>query len=92
MGLLPSWFTVQVAFAPLPVPFFQALREIEIETSIGARFDVPAALRPVAQHLGRFRRAGLRHFQAAAPGEDQHRGGRAVPAGADQRLHSRTPS
>ena len=35
MGLLPSWFTVQVAFAPLPVPYFQALREIEIETSIG---------------------------------------------------------
>ena len=35
MGLLPSWFTVQVAFAPLPVPFFQALRDIEIETSIG---------------------------------------------------------
>ena len=35
MGLLPSWFTVQVAFAPMPVPFFQALREIEIETSIG---------------------------------------------------------
>jgi hypothetical protein len=35
MPLLPSWFTVQVAFAPLPVPFFRALREIEIETSIG---------------------------------------------------------
>jgi hypothetical protein len=35
MGLLPSWFTVQIAFAPLPLPFFQALREIEVETSIG---------------------------------------------------------
>lgn len=35
MSLLPSWFTIQVAFAPLPLPFFQALREIEIETSIG---------------------------------------------------------
>src|SRR4029453_19498680 len=35
MGLLPSWFTVQIGFAPIPVPFFQALREIEIETSIG---------------------------------------------------------
>ncbi|HTN98637.1 MAG TPA: hypothetical protein VL101_16800 [Nordella sp.] len=35
MGLLPSWFTVQVAFAPMPMPFFQALREIDIETSIG---------------------------------------------------------
>jgi hypothetical protein len=35
MALLPSWFTVQVAFAPMPVPFFQALRDIEIETSIG---------------------------------------------------------
>src|SRR5690349_18410675 len=35
MGLLPSWFTVQVAFAPMPLPYFQALREIEIETSIG---------------------------------------------------------
>jgi len=36
MGLLPSWFTVQVAFAPMPLLFFQALREIEIETSIGS--------------------------------------------------------
>lgn len=35
MGLLPSWFTVQVAFAPMPLPFFQALRAIDIETSIG---------------------------------------------------------
>ena len=36
MGLLlPSWFTVQVAFAPMPLPFFLALREIDIETSIG---------------------------------------------------------
>lgn len=35
MALLPSWFTIQVAFAPMPVPFFQALREIDIETSIG---------------------------------------------------------
>jgi hypothetical protein len=36
MGLLPSWFTVQLALAPLPLPFFQALREIEVETSIGS--------------------------------------------------------
>ena len=35
MGLLPSWFTIQVAFAPMPMPFFQALRAINIETSIG---------------------------------------------------------
>lgn len=35
MGLLPSWFSVQVAFAPMPMPFFQALRAIDIETSIG---------------------------------------------------------
>src|SRR3712207_5503443 len=35
MGLLPSWFTVQVALAPMPVPFFHALREIEVETAIG---------------------------------------------------------
>ena len=35
MGFLPSLFTVQVAFAPLPLPFFQALHEIEIETSVG---------------------------------------------------------
>ncbi len=35
MGLLPSYFTVQVAMAPLPVIFFQALREIEVETSVG---------------------------------------------------------
>jgi hypothetical protein len=35
MGLLPSLFTVQLAFAPLPVPYMQALREIEVETAIG---------------------------------------------------------
>jgi hypothetical protein len=35
MGLLPSWFTVQVALAPMPMPIFQALREIDIETSVG---------------------------------------------------------
>lgn len=35
MGLLPSYFTVQVAFAPMPILFFQALREIEVETAVG---------------------------------------------------------
>ncbi len=31
----PSYFTVQVAFAPLPPPWFHALREIEVETATG---------------------------------------------------------
>ncbi len=35
MDLIPSFFTVQVAFAPLPVLFMQALREIEVQTAIG---------------------------------------------------------
>lgn len=35
MALLPSYFSVQIAMAPMPVVFFQALREIEIETSVG---------------------------------------------------------
>jgi hypothetical protein len=35
MSLLPSYLLVQVAFAPLPILFMQALREIEVETSIG---------------------------------------------------------
>jgi hypothetical protein len=35
MALLPSFFTVQVDFAPLPASFVQALREIEVETAIG---------------------------------------------------------
>ncbi|EAQ36162.1 hypothetical protein NB311A_01619 [Nitrobacter sp. Nb-311A] len=35
MALLPAFFTVQVAMAPMPVVFFQALREIEVETSVG---------------------------------------------------------
>jgi hypothetical protein len=35
MSLLPSYFSVQVAFAPLPVPYMRALREIEIETAVG---------------------------------------------------------
>lgn len=34
MGLLPSFFTVQVAFAPLPPNYMSALRQIEIESSI----------------------------------------------------------
>ncbi|HWT13946.1 MAG TPA: hypothetical protein VN231_14425 [Allosphingosinicella sp.] len=35
MAFLPSFFTVQVAFAPLPAPFVHALREIEVETAVG---------------------------------------------------------
>jgi len=35
MDLIPAYFTVQVALAPLPISFMQALREIEVETSIG---------------------------------------------------------
>ena len=35
MSPLPSYFVVQVAFAPLPAPFMQALREIEVETAVG---------------------------------------------------------
>jgi hypothetical protein len=35
MPLLPAYFVVQVAFAPLPQPFMTALREIEVETSVG---------------------------------------------------------
>lgn len=35
MSFLPSYFVVQVAFAPLPLPFMQALREIEVETAVG---------------------------------------------------------
>ena len=33
MPLLPTFYTVQVAFAPLPYPFLSALTGIEIETS-----------------------------------------------------------
>ena len=35
MSLLPSYFVVQIALAPLPQPFMEALTEIEIETSVG---------------------------------------------------------
>ena len=34
MGWIPNFYMVQVAFAPLPRPFLEALRHIEIETSI----------------------------------------------------------
>jgi xanthosine utilization system XapX-like protein len=34
MALLPSYFIIEVAFAPLPQPFTQALRLIEIETAV----------------------------------------------------------
>ncbi len=33
MPFLPTFYTVQVALAPLPYPFLSALKEIEIETS-----------------------------------------------------------
>ena len=32
---IPPYFVVQVGFAPLPARFVQALREIEVETSVG---------------------------------------------------------
>ena len=32
---IPAYFRVDVGFAPLPPPWFHALREIEIETAIG---------------------------------------------------------
>jgi hypothetical protein len=35
VSLLPSYFTVQVAYAPLPAPFVQALKQIEVETAVG---------------------------------------------------------
>ena len=35
MMIPPSYFTVQVGFAPLPPPWFHALREIEVETATG---------------------------------------------------------
>jgi hypothetical protein len=35
VSLLPSFFLVQVAFVPLPIVFMQALRDIEVETSVG---------------------------------------------------------
>lgn len=34
MALLPSYFAVQVAFAPLPPPFSTALAEIEVDTTV----------------------------------------------------------
>ncbi|QPJ62402.1 MAG: hypothetical protein G3M70_11185 [Candidatus Nitronauta litoralis] len=35
MSLFPSFFVIQVGFAPLPVPLMQALRQIEVETTVG---------------------------------------------------------
>ncbi len=35
MSFFPSFFNVSIAFAPLPAPFINALREIEVETSVG---------------------------------------------------------
>jgi hypothetical protein len=34
MALLPSYFAIEAAFAPLPQPFMQALRLVEIETAV----------------------------------------------------------
>lgn len=41
MAFLPTFYTVQVAFAPLPYPFLSALESIEVETST----DGPAMFR-----------------------------------------------
>ncbi len=35
MTITPAFFVIQLGFAPLPAPFINALREIEVETSVG---------------------------------------------------------
>ena len=35
MAITPAFFVVQLGFAPLPLPFMNALREIEVEASVG---------------------------------------------------------
>jgi len=35
MALVPAYFNVTLGFAPLPIVFMQALREIEVETAVG---------------------------------------------------------
>jgi len=35
VGLIPSYFVIQVGFAPLPALFTHALRDIEVETTVG---------------------------------------------------------
>jgi phage protein D len=46
MSALPSFFTVQAAFAPLPAPYMRALIGIEVETAVGeaAAFRLSFAL------------------------------------------------
>ena len=62
------------AFAPLPVPFFQALREIEVETSVGRasifrlHFDLSRTI------FGDFDALAIDIFRPLAAGHDQRRG------------------
>ena len=70
-----------------PSPFFQALREIEIETSIGSasifrlHFDLSRTI------FGDFDALAFDIFRPLLAGQDQRRGRPADPAGSDQRLH-----
>jgi hypothetical protein len=59
MGAAPSFFTVQVAFAPLPASYIRALTSVEIETALGeaAAFRLSFALA----------RGALGDFDAAPP-------------------------
>ena len=70
---------VQVAYAPLPVPFFQALREIEVETSIGQasifrlHFDLSRTM------FGDFDALAIDIFQPMLPVKISIAAGTAVP-------------
>ena len=59
-------------------PFFQALREIEVETAIG-RHPMSGCISTSAATLGRFRRGRLRHLPAAGADHDPRLGRPGLP-------------
>ena len=92
MGLLPSFFTVQVAYraaagAVLPGAARDRGRDLG-----RAGLDLPPAFRPEPQHLRRLRRAGDRHLPPAGADHDPRLARSRHPAGADQRLHQGRPA
>ena len=87
MGLLPSWLTVQIVFAPDAGAVLQGLCVRSRSKPRSAAPDLPTVLRPVTQHLRRIRRAGLRYLRGRCCRSRSASRRHSNPPGLDQREH-----
>ena len=82
-------FALTLGFAPAPPPIVEAVREIEVECSVGRRERIHAADRAVAHGARRLDAARPRAVPAAAAGVRARPGGRRAAGGRPQRLRQR---